>query len=211
MVAFLMLAARLRRPLSPVTALGNALLIMLLVYPFALYALAFQLSFLATFAVLLCVARMPPLRRKTNIRKILYGMGSTLWVSAVVQVWVSPILLANFNGVSVVAPVATLLFVTPVIVLLGATATTAAVALISAAVAGPLFTLLAWLSDLFRHALMLAVAWSPALAKMPMPNLLLFYSGLWIATVVRRRLWITFAGIGVVILSCITPFFSRYF
>jgi ComEC/Rec2-related protein len=201
MVTFLMLAARLRRPLSPVTALGNALVIML----------RFQLSFLATFAVLLCVARMAPPRRMTRMRKTLYGMGSTRWVSAVVQVWVAPILLASFGGFSLVAPLATLLFSVPVIVLLSTTGVTAAVALLAPGPAAPLFTILGWMTDLFGEALALSVSWSPAMAKTPMPNLILFYGGMWLATHVSKRLWITFAGTGVVLLSCAAPFFSRYF
>jgi ComEC/Rec2-related protein len=57
MTIVLVVASRLHRPLRPMASLGHAFVLMLLAFPHALYALAFQLSFLATFAVLVWVTR----------------------------------------------------------------------------------------------------------------------------------------------------------
>ena len=122
MVLLLVVAARVRRPLRPVTALVEAFLLMLLVFPSAIYSLGFQLSFMATFAVLICVERMRPVGGKSRVRKVVSATLSTLWISGFVQMWVAPILLGSFGGLSVVAPVATVLFVVPVVAILALTA-----------------------------------------------------------------------------------------
>jgi ComEC/Rec2-related protein len=206
MVILLLVARRVRRPMRPVDALITAFLLMLLVYPFALYSLGFQLSFLATFAVLVCVERFPHQCAATRARRIVRGLGSTMWVSAVVQVWVAPIILRTFGGISLVAPVATVLFTLPVMVVLALGIVATVIASIRWEIGLYVFPFLSWASRAFEDMLEIAVAWSPPLFEWSSPHPIPFYiglaaaSGLW-----KRNLWITATGVLVAAASCVIP------
>lgn len=207
MVMLLVLAARLRRPLRPVHALANAFFVMLLLFPFALYSLGFQLSFMATLAVLLCVERMRPLAGGSRVRKWLHGMWTTLWVSGFVQLWVAPILLTSFGGISIVAPVATVLFVAPVVITLALSAAAAILATLPFGVGAGVFECLGWVTALFEGALRIGVAYSPSPAELPVPAGALFYGGMW-AAIRGGKLWITVVGVLATAAAFVIPWFS---
>jgi ComEC/Rec2-related protein len=207
MVILLVVAARLCRPLRPVTALANAFFLMLLLFPFALYSLGFQLSFMATLAVLLCVERAKPSTGRSRVGRFLHGTWTTLWVSGFVQLWVAPILLATFGGVSVVAPLATVVFVVPIVLTLALSAAAASLAAVPWGVGSAVFSGLGWVTTIFEWALRNAVACSPSPVAFPAPYLVLYYVGMWV--VVRGgNLWITAGGVLATVAACVLPWMS---
>lgn len=209
MVIIMVVTSRVRRPLRPVTALADAFLLMLLACPQALFSLGFQLSFMATFAVLLCVERMAPVTGASRLRKFAGGVWATLWMSAVVQLWVAPLLLYNFGGVSVVAPVATAVFVVPIVVVLSLSGLAAIVVGIHSGAGAVAFAVLGIATEHFLSLLRLAISVSPRLAEMPMPFLPVYLGGIWVALTVRRKLWITVTASLAAAASCVIPFFLR--
>ncbi len=129
-MALLILGARaLVRPPKPIDALGTALLLMLLWRPCSILSVGLQLSFAATLALLLCVQRLPnalirPPRssRPRSVRTaIRMGQGAAVAfiASVAVEIFIAPLQLHHFGQLSVVGPVATVVFLLPVTILQG--------------------------------------------------------------------------------------------
>jgi ComEC/Rec2-related protein len=199
MVAILSLATAVHRPLRPMTALAGALVLMLLLYPYALFSIGFQLSFIATFAVLLSIRRLPPAPSSGAVRKVLYWARSTVEVSAVVQIFIAPILLAYFGRISLAAPLTTAVFAGPVMILLALSGLAVVFGHVSP-VAGP------WLFDLLRHAtvifealLGLFVKITPAPIEIAAPNAYLYYCGFSMLWMSGKRPWLALTGLSAMI------------
>ena len=129
-MALLILGARaLVRPPRPLDALGTALLLMLLWRPCSILSVGLQLSFAATLALLLCVPRLPKVllqpprsSRPRAVRIALRtGQGAAVAsvVSAAVEIFIAPLQLHHFGQLSVVGPIATVVFLLPVTILQG--------------------------------------------------------------------------------------------
>ncbi|HEX5131560.1 MAG TPA: ComEC/Rec2 family competence protein [Candidatus Krumholzibacteria bacterium] len=123
MVALLVGARVLMRPLRPLDTLGKALFVMLLVSPLSARSPGLQLSFVATGAVLLAVRRVPILLRARNARPgarrralgwLVRSTAGVIIVGVAVEVLIVPLQLMHFGRVSVVGPLATAVFIVPV-------------------------------------------------------------------------------------------------
>ncbi len=114
MAMVLALAGSLKRPLDPVKALGEAFVIVLLFFPYTYYSVGFQLSFLATLALLLAVRGLRAPASRSWASRVWFGIKSSLYVSVAAQLVVTPVLIHYFDRVSVAAPAATLVYTLPV-------------------------------------------------------------------------------------------------
>ncbi len=194
-MALVILAARaLVRPVRPIDALGKALLIMLLVDPCAILSVGLQLSFVATLAVLIGIERLPAVLVRTPApawpawRRALVRGGqaaaAAFIVSLVVEAFIAPLQLHHFGRMSVVGPLATVVFMLPVSML-------QVMALVASfglpAIDQPLATALAWASAATRDAIVAVGALAPAPIELASPNWPLYYATLWVVCFLVRR------------------------
>ena len=178
MVLVLALAAALRRPLDPVKVLGEAFVIVLLFFPNTYYAVGFQLSFLATLALLLCVRGLRPGVSKTVVSRVWFWVRSSLEVSVAAQLIVTPVLIHYFDRVSVLAPIATLVFVFPVAFVLLFSGF-AAISSVLVPVVGPvLFAVLDRVVAMLEQSVVVSASLVPGTVSPPPPEPCLYYAGL---------------------------------
>jgi ComEC/Rec2-related protein len=177
MALILIVAFRCERPVRPLDVLGTALLVVLLYRPGFVCSVAFQLSFTATAAVLFCVTSAKLRRRPGWKSAFVTGVAGSLVVSLCVQVFLLPLQLRYFDGVSLLTPPATLLFLPAVATVMLSTAAALAADLLSAGHFTGLYGIAGWITGLFERALIGLADRSPPLVSPPSPNLLLFYAG----------------------------------
>ena len=178
MAMVLALAGSLKRSLDPVKALGEAFVIVLLFFPHTYYSVGFQLSFLATLALLLSVRELRPPASRRRVSRLWFSIHSSLYVSVAAQLVVTPVLIYYFDRVSVLAPAATLVYVLPVAFVLIYSGF-AAVASALVPVAGPvLFALLDRAVTLLDRAVVFSAALIPGTISPPAPEPYLYYGGL---------------------------------
>lgn len=204
MAAALLVALALGRRLDLWSALALAALVLLAVYPGALFELSFLLSFGAVAAIL----RLSPWFTKlAGIRDLLQAprtvsrpgalglvvhaarraggwVAASMAVSAAAGLGTGPLLAAAFGRVTPWAPLANLLVV-PLVggVAVGLGLIGAAVALVAPAAAAPLFQANAALLDFALAAVAAIAAWPGAVIWVPTPTLWevgLAYAALWI-------------------------------
>jgi ComEC/Rec2-related protein len=205
-VVLLILAAALHRPLRPVTALVNAFLLMILAYPHAIFSVGFQLSFVATFAVLLAVRGLPAPPTSGLLRRTLYWIQSTVRVGTVVQLALAPMLLTYFERISIAAPLTTVVFVGPVMLLLAITTGATVLGCVWTNTAGCVFGVLGCGVRVFEWLLDAAVDITPAPIEVAAPNAILFYAGLVAITGSRKCWWIRVMGFVVWCVSWVQLF-----
>jgi ComEC/Rec2-related protein len=201
MVAILLWATAMHRPLRPVAALCGAFLLMLLLYPYALFSVGFQLSFVATLAVLTAVRRLPAAPHRGALRKACYWIGSTVEISAVVQAIIAPVLLVYFGQISLAAPLTTAVFVGPVMVLLALSALAVSFAALSPIAGAWLFEVLQRATVLFESLLALLVRITPAPTEIATPNVYLYYCGFAMVWMSRKRPWLGLIGMAVLTIA----------
>lgn len=209
MAAVLILARELRRPASPRLALANAFFLMLLLYPSALYAVSFQLSFAATFAVLAIVERLPDPPGAGWWRKTGYWARSSVIVSAGVQAALVPVLLIHFGRVSIAGPLATVVFVVPVIGLLGFSVCASALARVSVPAGDLAYHALQRGAALFDTSVLLAADVAPAPIELDAPNTVMYFGGLTLLWYSGRRRWLRF-GSALLFVAAWVPWFRRF-
>ena len=106
MAEFLILAKLLDRKADNLIILVFVCALMLLIDPFLLANISFQLSFLTTFGILLCV---PPLLDK--LKPIPEVVSGVVIVPLIAQIWASPIQIFHFNNFSTYSLLANILVV----------------------------------------------------------------------------------------------------
>ena len=117
MQGFLLLAPLFRRDGDPLTSLGAALLVILLPNPFAAASVSLQLSFAATFGIVLLSGRLYHLLfdwyqgDSRHIRRVLSFGCANLAVSLSAMICTVPLTAYYFNTLSLVSPLASLLAV----------------------------------------------------------------------------------------------------
>lgn len=201
MAVVLTVASLVKRPLSPVTALVHAFVVVLLLYPHSFYSVAFQLSFIATFAVLLCVRSMSAPGTRTVTDRVKFWVQSSLEVSLAAQLLVTPLIIHYFGRVSLVAPLATLVFLWPVAFLLMFSGLAAVVA-VALPWANPVVMAgLDRVTTLFQTTLVTIAEAVPGVVSLPAPNSWLYYGGLCLFIPARGRRGLRAAGTLVVVLS----------
>ena len=201
MVCVLVVASAFRRPLRPLAALGDALLIMLLWAPNVFYSVAFQLSFMATFAVLVAVGRLAADPPQGLGRRLWRGAIATVWVGVVAQLVVAPVVLHYFGRVSLVAPFGTLLFFPPVVVLVVATAVSALAAAAHTTLGGVCFDIVYTGTRLFEDALLWCADRAPASLELDVPHAATYYGALLAMWAGRRTWWVVIGGILLLVVS----------
>jgi len=165
------------RPLRAGDTLSRALLLLLVLSPQSSRSVAFQLSFVATFAVLLSASR---LRRPTGpwVRRLAVGSVWTVLVSFSVQVWILPLQLAYFNGVSVTGALATVVLLPFVVLILSLSFGVVITGLVSTGWAGVVGLPLLWFTRTFERIVIASAAATPGLVPIPEPEPWLYYAGL---------------------------------
>ena len=106
MAEFLILAKLLDRKADNLIILVFVCALMLLIDPFLLTNIGFQLSFLTTFGILLCVS---PLLEKT--KPLPEAISGVIIVPLVAQIWASPIQIFHFNNFSTYSLLANILVI----------------------------------------------------------------------------------------------------
>lgn len=201
MVVLLTLASSSRRLLRPIDSLLGAYLLVLIFQPYALFSVAFQLSFVATFGVLLAILRLPPALPRSAVGRAAHYVRGVVEVSTVVQILVAPLLATYFGTISLLAPFASVILLPPVAFFLAGSALCVTAAAVAPAAGQPLFDLLHLLAAGFERHLLLGAAHVPAPLEIPPPNPLLYYGGLAMLWFRWRRRRALLAGIGLVLAS----------
>ncbi|MEM0487784.1 MAG: DNA internalization-related competence protein ComEC/Rec2 [Candidatus Bathyarchaeia archaeon] len=109
------------RPFSAVNNLFIAAFFILLINPSSLWTPSFQLSFAATSGILLLAPRVSTFidklfidygtsyeKKKISVRKTIKWFFSIIYISVIAQIFTVPILIAHFNHVSLIGPIANL-------------------------------------------------------------------------------------------------------
>lgn len=205
MALLLMLAGYAERPVKPLDALGTALFCLLLASPALSRSVAFQLSFAATFAVLACLDWLPPTARTGRLRNAAGVFKAAVVIGACVQVFLLPVQLFYFGGISACTPLATAVFF-PVVALV---LLLSGVAVALGSVVPQLFTMvfdaLSFVSVWFERTLAWTSSHAPPLFSLPIPNFYLYYAGLCICWLSRKRRWLVAPGV----LLCAAAFVLR--
>lgn len=117
MQSFLLLAPLFRRDSDALTSLGAALLVILLANPFAAASVSLQLSFAATFGIVVLSGRLYGLLfgwyqgKNRHLRRCLSFLCANLSVSVSAMICTVPLTAYYFNTLSLVSPLAGLLAV----------------------------------------------------------------------------------------------------
>jgi ComEC/Rec2-related protein len=127
MAAILIATHTVIRPVRPIDALAKALLVMAVASPLCLRSVGLQLSFAATFAVLLILPHQwrPSPTEGSRLKRwsvtAARSLGGAFIMSLAVEIFIAPLQLHHFGSLSAAGPIATVLFFIPVtVVLLGA-------------------------------------------------------------------------------------------
>jgi competence protein ComEC len=201
MAVVIIVASVFRRPIDPVKALAHAFVIVLLVLPHTFFSVAFQLSFMATFAVLLSVRTLRPPATKTFATRLAFSIRSSLVVSLAAQLFVIPLILDYFGRVSLLSPVATLVFVLPVAFVLISSGVAVLVSIAVPLAGSFLFVGLDRVATLFQASLVASAAMVPGTVSFVAPDVWLYYGGLGLFVFARGRLWPKVGGTVVIVLS----------
>jgi ComEC/Rec2-related protein len=202
MAAILIATHAVIRPVRPIDALARALLVMAVASPLCLRSVGLQLSFAATFAVLLILPHQwhPSIREGGRLKRwcmtATRSLGSAFVMSLAVEVFIAPLQLHHFRSLSAVGPVATVMFFMPVTLMLLGAVPVALIAALAPAHEGP-GQLLGMLSVATTNAILWCGRVTPGLIHVPEPNPWLYYgalAGIWRW---RRRpaSWVLGAGL----------------
>jgi len=205
MAALLVLAKMIHRPMNPLRALGTAAFLLLLGSPCILFSVGFQLSFTATFAVLLCVTSFPAWKTKHAAGRPVNYVAATIYVGIIVQMFLAPLLIHHFGRFSVVSPVATLVFFPFVFVVLFLSILCALCAILCPVLGDCLAAVLSPVSGTFTHMLLLAKSLSPSLVHLPPAQPLAYCAGFTMIWLSKRRKWKIFAGATLIVASFLQP------
>jgi predicted membrane metal-binding protein len=160
--------------------------------PLSLRSVGLQLSFAATLAVLAC---LPFLQRPADarigsragrIRALLRPLAAAFVTSVAVEVFIAPLQLHHFGVLSVVGPVATVVFFIPVTVVLLGAAPVAALSALMPAHEWP-GAALGGISGLTSGLIVTCGRAAPPLLAMPEPDPWLYYGGVMLGWRLRHR------------------------
>jgi ComEC/Rec2-related protein len=178
MVVVLGLASAVKRRLDPVRALADAFVVVLLFYPFTYYSVGFQLSFLATLALLLCVRGIEPPESMAWRARFAFSIRSSVLVSIAAQLIVLPVIIHYFDRVSLFSPIATLIYVVPVAFVLLYSGFAAVLSLVIPASGSLTYPILDRSVVVLERSLVTAAGFLPGTVSLPEPNGWVYYAGL---------------------------------
>jgi len=204
MAVLLVSASMVKRPMDPVKALANAFILILLLYPHAFFGIGFQLSFLATFGVLICVKALPKRRSDSRLGRFWDSIRSSFQISVAAQAFVAPVILETFGRMSLLSPLATLIFLVPVAFLLFFAAVCVTIGLIFQQGRG-VFVGLHWVVVYFQKGLLAASDAVPDPLEVPPPDPFVFYAALTLFVVGRGKLWPKITGVCGILIAFWLP------
>jgi competence protein ComEC len=178
MVLVLAVAGALKRPLDPIDVLAKAFVIVVLFFPNTYYSVGFQLSFLATLALLVSVRGLRPEPCRSAISRAWFWIRSTVEVGVAAQLAVTPVLIHYFGSVSVLAPIATLVFVFPVAFVLLLSGFAASAATLVPAAGPVIFPVLDRSVSILERSVVAAAKLSPETCSPPPPEPHVYYAAL---------------------------------
>ncbi len=209
MALILTAAHALARPLRPMDALAKTLLVVTLASPVAALSVGLQLSFAATLAVIAVASRASWMRGtsvpgRSRVRRaagrVARGAGATVVLSLAVEVFIAPLQLIHFGRVSAVGPLATPVFLVPVVAV--QVLSILAAGLHGVPLAGPAtMAALGAVSHATESALQAAGRLVPGTFALPEPRLGAYYGGLAVVWLGRRRRIAWLAGTALIVLS----------
>ena len=180
------------RPVRPVDALAVAWFVMTCADPLSLRSVGLQLSFAATFAVLMCLPLLARVWHSNDSRvarllgRMLRPLAAAFALSLAVELFIAPLQLHHFGSLSPVGPLATVVFFVPVtVVLAGALPVAVLVALVPAHEwpGGAL----GWLSTRTEDLIVACGRIAPGTVGLPEPSPWLYYGGILLGWHFRRR------------------------
>ena len=201
MAMVLIVASIFKRPLDPVRALAHAFLIVVLVFPNTFFSVAFQLSFMATLAVMLCVRILRPPASKTIAARLIFSIRSSLVVSLAAQLFVTPIILHYFGRMSLLSPIATLVFVLPIAFVLIYSGLAVLVSIVVPVAGAVFFAGLDRVATLFQASLVASAEKVPGTLSFVAPDVWVYYGGLALVVLARGRRWPKIGGVLALVLS----------
>jgi ComEC/Rec2-related protein len=201
MAAVLILASMLKRALDPVTALVHAFIIVVLFYPHSFFSVASQLSFIATFAVVLSLRTLRRPESAGIACRAGFWIRSSLQVSLAAQLFVTPLIIHYFGVVSLWAPLATLVFGIPVAFILFYSGFAVLLAVLAPFANALVFAGLDWAAAIFEKGLVASADSVPGMVSPVAPDVWLYYGGLCFFAVARGRLWPKIVGTVALVLS----------
>jgi competence protein ComEC len=178
MAVVLGFASAVKRRLDPVVALADAFVVVLLFYPFTYFSVGFQLSFLATLALLLCVRNLEPPKMPKLRDRLAFSIRSSFRVSVAAQLIVTPVIIHYFDKVSLMSPVATLVFVVPVAFVLLFSGAASVLSALVPATGIVTYPILDRSVVLLEQSLVAAAEMVPGTVSPPVPNPWVYYAGL---------------------------------
>jgi competence protein ComEC len=206
MALFLIMARMIHRPLDPMHALGTAVFLLLLWSPHIFFSIGFQLSFTATFAVLLCVKSIPIWTTKKLTARLLNYAVATIYVGVFVQVFIAPLLIHHFDRLSVVSPLATLIFFPFVFVVLFLSILCAVCGMLCPILGDIIAAVLVPVTEAFAGLLLFATEISPPLIHLPHANSLIYCAGITILWRSKRAKWKLVLGVIFILSAFAVPF-----
>jgi len=193
MAAILIATHTVIRPARPIDALAKALLVMAVASPLCLRSVGLQLSFAATFVVLLMLPHQwhPSTPDGNRLKRwsvtIMKSLGAAFVMSVAVEVFIAPLQLHHFHVLSVAGPLATVVFFFPLTVVLLAAVPVVALVCVFPAQEWP-GQLLGSLSLATTHAIQVCGRITPGPFHVPEPNPWIYY-GVLVAGC-RWRCWL---------------------
>jgi len=178
LAAVMIVSSRTERPIDAVHGLGVALFVLLAAQPGLVHSVAFQLSFTATLGVLIGATRMRRRAGGSRLRRAATTALSALAVGICAQVFLVPLQLRYFGGVTPLTPVATLVLVPPVAGVMLLTGIALAADLLLPPLSGFAFAALAWFVAVFERIVVAVSVWMPAPIELPAPDTILYYAAL---------------------------------
>ena len=180
------------RPVRAIDALGTTWFLMSVADPLSLGSVGLQLSFAATFAVLVCMPLLksgPIQHHRRMVRWMLtalHPLCAAFVMSLAVEVFIAPLQLHHFGALSVVGPVATVAFFLPLTLILVGAAPVVALAAALPASEWP-GTALGGISALTTGMIEACGRAAPPLFTLSEPYPWLYYGGLFVGWRFRRR------------------------
>lgn len=205
MAVFLILAKMIRRPMNPMRALGTAAFLLLLWSPHIFFSVGFQLSFAATFAVLLCMTSVPMWKTKNPTAKLVNYTGATIFVGTFVQLFIAPLLIHHFGRLSIVSPLATLVFFPFVLVVFFLSILCAGCGSLCPALGDFLAAVLSPVNRAFASLLLSAEGISPPLIHLLPADTLIYCAAITLIWRSNRTKWKILIGTLLLVASFLRP------
>ncbi len=201
MMLFGAFALKVQRAVSLNDIIAAAAMVLLLMDPGSLNSIGLQLSFVATYAVLLSITGLKKRNKTAFLRIAALFLLFSLRASIYAQAFTLPLSLKYFGKVSIMSPIATIVFLPMVIIMIILSAAAAITELCFPYSGGILFNILDKSVDIFDACLNVLAAAAPKAIHAQRPCELLYYPGIWLCLSPNKNIWARLAGIALAAVS----------